>query len=323
MTIGVHLEEFHDLPVFDFPDADADADATAGLPDAASVAWRVSGPTYCDSGDEKWGARFERFLRTVDTGRVRAIVVGGWEDAYENSSAGVVTAFLGANDRLTALEAVFLGDMTFEECEISWIVQSDVTPLLAAYPALRELGVRGGTGLAFPALRHTGLETLVVESGGLGADVVRGIAGSDLPALENLELWLGTDEYGGDSSPEDLAPLLSGEAFPALRSLGLCNSVVEDQVAAAVASAPVVARLDRLDLSMGVLTDEGAAALLDGQPLTHLLELDLEHHYLSEAMAERVTAALAPHGVRVVLDDPQTAEDDGDGDVWRYVAIAE
>ncbi|MFF2774466.1 STM4015 family protein [Streptomyces sp. NPDC058052] len=319
MTIGAHLEEFHGLPVFDFPDAAS----RAALPDAAAVAWRVSGATYRDAEDEEWGALFERFLKTVDTGRVRAIVVGGWEDAYDTSSAAVVTALVGANDRLTALEAVFLGDMTFEDCEISWIVQSDVTPLLAAYPALREFGVRGGTGLAFPSLRHTGLETLVVETGGLGAEVVRGIVGSDLPALESIELWLGTDEYGGDSSPGDLAPLLSGEGFPALRSLGLCNSVVEDQVAAAVAGAPVVARLDRLDLSMGVLTDEGAAALLDGQPLTHLRELDLEHHYLTEAMRERLTAALAPHGVRVVLDDPQSAEDDGDGDVWRYVAIAE
>ncbi|MDX2297050.1 MULTISPECIES: STM4015 family protein [Streptomyces] len=319
MTIGAYLEEFHGLPVLDFADA-ASADA---LPDAAAVAWRVSGATYRDGDDPEWGGLFEDFLKTVDTHRVRAIVVGGWEDAYDTSSAAIVTALIAANDRLTGLEAVFLGDMTVEDCEISWIVQSDVTPLLAAYPALRELGVRGGSGLAFPSVRHAGLETLVVETGGLGAEVVRGIAGSDLPALERLELWLGTDEYGGDSSPADLAPLLSGEAFPALRSLGLCNSVIEDQVAAAVAGAPVVARLDRLDLSMGVLTDEGAAALLDGQPLTHLRELDLTHHYLSEAMRERLTAALAPHGVRVVLDDPQEPEDDGDGDVWRYVAVAE
>ncbi|MEU3397865.1 STM4015 family protein [Streptomyces filamentosus] len=321
MTIGVHLEEFHGLPVLDFPDAGSHDE----LPDPASVAWRVSCPTYCDPEDERWGPAFERFLKTVDAGRVRALVVGGWENAYDEdfSSAPIVAAIASASDRLTALEAVFLGDMTFEDCEISWIVQSDVTPLLAAYPGLREFGVRGGNHLVFPSVVHPNLETLVVESGGLGAEVVRGIAGSELPALERIELWLGTDEYGGDSSPADLAPLLSGEGFPALRSLGLCNSVIEDLVAAAVASAPVVARLDRLDLSMGVLTDEGAAALLDGQPLTHLRELDLEHHYLSEAMAERLTAALAPHGVRVVLDDPQEPEDDGDGDVWRYVSTGE
>ncbi|GHA77249.1 STM4015 family protein [Streptomyces termitum] len=319
MTIGAHLEEFHGLPVFDLPEAGAGGE----LPDAAAVAWRVSCGTYLDEGEEGWDAVFARFLKTVDTRRVRALVVGGWEEAYETSSAPVVTALMGANDRLTALEAVFLGDMTFEDCEISWIHQSDVTPLLAAYPGLRALGVRGGTELAFPPVRHAALESLVVETGGLPAEVVRGIAGSDLPALESLELWLGTDEYGGDASVDDLAPLLSGDSFPALRSLGLCNSVIQDQVAAAVAAAPVVARLDRLDLSMGVLTDEGGAALLGGQPLTHLRELDLEHHYLSEPMRERLTAALVPHGVRVVLDDPQSGEDDGDGDVWRYVSVAE
>ncbi|MFH9726582.1 STM4015 family protein [Streptomyces sp. NPDC017254] len=319
MTVGHYLKEFHGLPVFPFPDADTRVE----LPDAAAVAWRLSSPTYCDGDDEQWEARFERFLKSVDAGRVRALVVGGWDEAYENSSAGIVTALMGANNRLTALEAVFLGDMTGEDCEISWIVQSDVTPLLAAYPGLREFGVRGGTGLAFPPVRHTGLESLVVETGGLPAAVVRGIAGSDLPALEKLELWLGTDEYGGDSTAEDLAPLLSGSAFPALRGLGLCNSVIQDAVAEAVAGAPVVARIERLDLSMGVLTDEGAAALLDGQPLTHLTHLDLTHHYLSQAMRERVLAALAPHGVAVGLGDAQEPEDEGDGEVYRYVAVAE
>ncbi|MER5307451.1 STM4015 family protein [Streptomyces sp. NPDC002773] len=318
MTVGHHMREFHDLPVFDFPAEDARVE----LPDAAAVAWRISSPTYCEPEDEQWGPLFERFLKTVDTGRVRALVVGGWDEAYETSSAGIVAALIGANDRLTALEAVFLGDMTSEDCEISWIIQSDVTPLLAAYPALREFAVRGGMGLVFPSVRHTALETLVVESGGLGAEVVRGIAGSDLPALENLELWLGTDTYGGDSTPADLAPLLSGAAFPALRSLGLCNSVVQDEIAAAVASAPVVARIERLDLSMGVLTDEGAAALLDGRPLTHLSHLDLSHHFLSDTMRERVLAALVPHGVTVVLDDPQEP-DEYNGKVYRYVAVAE
>ncbi|MFE1547997.1 STM4015 family protein [Streptomyces sp. NPDC058718] len=327
MTIGKYQHEFHGLPVFDFPAVLADPDASpapsAELPDAEAVAWRISAPTYSDPGDEHWEPLFERFLKTVDPGRVRALVVGGWDEPYETSSAPIVAALIAARDRLTDLRAVFLGDMTFEDCEISWITQSDVTPLLAAYPALREFGVRGATELAFPSIRHDSLETLVVESGGLPAEVVRGIVGSELPALENLELWLGTDNYGGDSTVEDLAPLLTGTGFPALRSLGLCNSVIQDDIAAAVAGAPVVARIERLGLSMGVLTDEGAAALLDGQPLTHLTRLDLSHHYLSEVMRERVRAALAPHGVTVVLDDPQEAEDDGDGEVYRYVAVAE
>ncbi|MFD7319805.1 STM4015 family protein [Streptomyces sp. NPDC059875] len=319
MTISGYLQELNGLPTFDFPDRDS----TVELPDAASVAWRVSAPTYSEPGDEQWEQLFARFLADVDTARVRALVVGGWDEAYETSSAEIVAALVAAKDRLPALEAVFLGDMGFEDCEISWIQQSDVTPLLAAYPGLREFGVRGGSELAFPAIRHAGLRTLVVESGGLGAEVVRGIAGSDLPALEDLELWLGTDEYGGDSSLADLEPLLAGTRLPALRRLALRNSVLQDEIAAAVAGAPVVARLDRLDLSMGTLTDEGAEALLVGQPLTHLSHLDLSHHYLSEKMSERIVDALTPYGVTVDVDDAQEAEDDGDGEIYRYVAVAE
>ncbi|MGW2014766.1 STM4015 family protein [Streptomyces sp. NPDC001927] len=320
MTISGDMQEFHGLPVFDFPDRDA----VVELPDPASVAWRVSGPTYCGPDDEQWEQVFTRFLAGVDTHQVRALVVGGWDEAYDSSSAPIVTALVAAaEDRLTSLEALFLGDMTFEDCEISWIQQSDVTPLLTAYPRLRELGVRGGTELAFPAVRHTELRALVVETGGLGANVVRGIAGSDLPALEKLDLWLGTDEYGGDATIDDLAPVLAGTGFPALRDLALRNSVLQDEIAAAVAGAPVVARLDRLDLSMGTLTDEGAEALLMGQPLTHLTHLDLSHHYLSEKMSERIVDALTPYGVTVDVGDAQEPEDDGDGEVFRYCAVAE
>ncbi|MEU8765247.1 hypothetical protein [Streptomyces sp. NPDC048659] len=200
MTIGDHLRDFHGLPVFEFPAPGAAVE----LPEAASVAWRLSASTYADPGEESWEPLFERFLATVDTTAVRAVVVGGWEEAYDTSSAAIVKALVGANDRLTGLEAVFLGDMTVEDCEISWIIQSDVTPLLAAYPALRELGVRGGTGLAFPPVTHGALRALVVETGGLGAEVVRGVAASDLPALERLELWLGTEEYGADTTVTDL-----------------------------------------------------------------------------------------------------------------------
>ncbi|MEV5972343.1 STM4015 family protein [Streptomyces sp. NPDC051921] len=318
MTIGVHLQEFHGLPVFEFPAPGAAAE----LPDAAAVAWRLSAPTYADPEDEQWQPLFERFLATVDTARVRAVVVGGWDEPYETSSAGIVTALMGANDRLTGLEAVFLGDMTFEDCEISWIVQSDVTPLLAAYPGLHTLAVRGATGLEFPPVRHEGLRRLVLQTGGLPGRLVRNVAACPLPALEYLELWLGRDEYGNDSTPDDLEPILAGIRLPALRHLGLRNSDHQDDVAAAVANAPVVRRLAELDLSMGVLTDKGVEALLAGQPLTHLKRLDLSHHYLSEETGDRVVKALAPHGVDVDVSDRQVP-DEYDGTLYRYTAVGE
>ena len=318
MTIGNYLRVFHDLPVSEFPAPGSPAE----LPDPASVAWRLSAPTYSEAEDEPWEELFERFLATVDTSGVRALVVGGWDEAYDTSSAPIVEALVAAADRLPALEAVFLGDMLSEDCEISWIVQCDVTPLLTAYPRLATLAVRGASELAFPPLRHEGLRRLVVQTGGLPAAVVRDIGACDLPALEHLELWLGTTWYGGDSTPEDLESILSGTRLPALRTLALRNCVTQDAVAAAVASAPVVARLSELDLSLGTLTDTGAEALLAGQPLTHLKRLDLEHHYLSEEMSERIVAALAPHGVDVDVTDRQTP-DVYDGEINRYTAVGE
>ncbi|MEV7028304.1 leucine-rich repeat domain-containing protein, partial [Kitasatospora sp. NPDC093558] len=107
-----------------------------------------------------------------------------------------------------------------------------------------------------------------------------------------------------------------GSRFPALRHLGLQNSEFQDDIAAAVAHAPVMARLETLNLSMGVLTDQGAGALLEGQPLTHLRALDLHHHYLTGEMQERLREALP--GVAVDLSGAGKPDDR-----WRYVAVAE
>ncbi|AWI32090.1 STM4015 family protein [Streptomyces tirandamycinicus] len=317
MTIGSHLQVLHGLPAFDFPGADAKA---GELPDPASVAWRIAVEAY--ESEEAWEDAFARFTAAVDTTRVRALIVGAWSDVYESGPGEVVSALLAARDRLPELRALFVGDITGEECEISWINQGDVTPLLDGFPELEEFGVRGGMGLAFGAARHDRLRTLVIESGGLPAEVVRGVAACELPSLESLDLWLGTSGYGGDAELTDLGPFLAGTRLPGLRRLALRNSEIQDEIAAALAAAPVVARLDVLDLSMGTLGDQGAAALLEGQPLTHLKELDLHHHFIDAPMAERIRRALEPSGVTVNLDDVQESWDD-DGDDGRFTAVAE
>ncbi|MFI6283993.1 STM4015 family protein [Streptomyces sp. NPDC051018] len=317
MTVSDHLQELYGLPVFDFPDAGE----PVRLPAAESVAWRIAVESY--DSDEQWQEAFARFLTAVDTSGVRALIVGAWSDAYDNGPEPVVSAITAARDRLPALRAVFVGDITYEECEISWINQGLVSPLLDAFPELEEFGVRGGQGLGFESVRHGKLRSLRVETGGLGAEVVRGIAASDLPALERLDIWLGSSGYGADADVSDLEPILTGTRLPGLTYLGLRNSDIQDRIAEAVSGAPVVARLETLDLSMGTLSDEGAEALLNGQPLTHLRKLDLHHHFLDGPMVERLTAAFKETGVEVDLDDPQLAESLDDGWDHRYTAVAE
>lgn len=308
MTVDEHLTRYAGLPVHDFgPDTEP-----AGLPAAGSVAWRV-GTRFEEAGFEDV---LRRFLATVDAAQVTALIIGYWNMSYEAKESYPVDPLVAAADRFPALRSLFLGDIVMEESEISWIEHSDIGPVLAAFPELERFGVRGGSGLALDPIRSERLRELRFEAGGLPGHVVRAVAASDLPGLTELELWLGIDEYGGDATAADLAPILSGERLPALRHLGLQNSELQDEIAAAVASAPIVARLESLSLSMGVLTDEGAEALLSGQPLTHLRRLDLHHHFLSDAMMERIRAALP--GVEIDLDEQEEPDED-----WRFVAVSE
>jgi hypothetical protein len=309
-----HLTEFAGLPVMNFTPETAPDDP---LPPAGDVAWAVRG----DWGDESYPDLFARFMDAVDTTEVTALVVGFWGwDGVDGLGARTVVEAAGGFPNLRAL---FLGDILDEEYHVSWIPHEDITPLVEAFPGLERLEVRGGAGLGLSPFRSERLEVLRFESGGLPAGVVRAVAASDLPALEHLDLWLGDLNYGADTSFEDLVPFLEGVRLPALRRLGLCNSDLQDEIAEGIASAPVVARLESLALSLGVLTDRGAEMLLAGQPLTHLKTLDLHHHYLSEPMMERLRAALP--GVEVDLGAPQGAAE-WDGSDWTtsmYVALAE
>lgn len=319
-----HVEELYGLPACTFPEPGA----TTGLPEPNAVAWRIGHERW--EAKEEWEVAFGRFCAEVDITRVRALIVGIWGDPEDTDPSEVIEALLAVRDRLPALRSLFLGDITDKECKLSRISQTDVTPLLVGFPALEELRVRAGEGISmgetlklrFPALRHDALRRLVVESSGLPVDVVRGVGASELPALEHLELWLGASDDGADCEAADLEPILSGARLPRLRHLALRNSEIQDEVAVAVATAPVVAQLEVLDLSMGTLGDDGAAALLGGQRLTHLRKLDLHHNFLSEPLRQRIRQALEPEGVEVDVDqaDAECYEED-DGTVRRHISV--
>jgi hypothetical protein len=312
------LKTFAGLPIFEFGYTEASDLPEGGLPpDVAAWAWRIAVQDW-----EGPGLRdvYPLLLDVVDTTRIRAFIVGNWNcDLDMEESAAVMTApLIEAADRFPALEALFVGDMESEQNEVSWIHQSDPGPLLAAFPRLRQFGLRGGTDLTLEPFRHAQLEELTFQAGGLPPQVVRALGACDLPALTGLELYLGSRWYSGGATAEDVEGILSGSAFPMLKHLGLRDAENADEIAAAVAQAPIVARLESLDLSLGNLSDEGAAALLAGQPLTHLKTLDLHHHYLSDAMIERLREALP--GVLLNVDEQENEEAAEDE---RYIAVSE
>ena len=171
MTINQNIREFAGLPVVDVDDG-----VRAGL---ESAAWRIS-PGY-EAAPEEFAEQLDALLARTS---VEALVVGNWGEPYENPAP--IDALVAAAPRMPNLRALFLGEMTFEECEISWIKQADVTPLLAAFPSLEVLRVRGSDSLVFPPTTHANLRELAFESGGLPGRVVRGVAASDFPRLRLL-----------------------------------------------------------------------------------------------------------------------------------------
>ncbi|MFI1993977.1 STM4015 family protein [Actinoplanes sp. NPDC020271] len=302
--MGVHefLDTFAGLPVVRWDEA------TPEVPPA--VAWWMT----VERSGETFASVFEQVMELAGPAGPTALIVSDW--GTPNLEPFPVEVLTRSAARLGGLRALFLGEMSGEQCEISWIRHGDITPLLEGFPQLQHLWIRGGAGLELTPVRHENLHELVIQSGGLPGSVVRSLAACELPNLEELELWLGVAQYGGDARAEDLAPVLAGRAMPSLSWLGLRNAEITDELAAAVAAAPIVARLRVLDLSMGTLSDTGAEALLAGQPLTHLEHLVLHHHFLSREVARRLVDELPE--VEVDISDEQQVEDRG-----RYTAVSE
>jgi hypothetical protein len=272
--------------------------------------------SFDDGAGEPFVERLKAMLADPKVGQLKALLFGNWwGEVCEEGPTEAVELLIANAKKLTSLAGLFIGDVVQEENEISWIHNLDYGPLLRALPQLRELVVRGGDGLRLSKLSHAGLQALTLQTGGLAPECVRDVGAADLPELRRLTLWLGTDEYGGGATADDLAELLSGERFPKLEYLGLLNAQNADEVATAVARSKLLSRVKGLDLSMGTLTDEGAKALLASPALQSLATLNLAHHYLSD----KVVAAFKALPLEVDLSDAQSAEDEED----RYCAVSE
>jgi len=303
MTISERAEKFFGKTIQDF-----EPGTTPVM--APDTVYRLSLDYDADVSME---ALLSDFLETCDKTRLEALVIGSWGEAA-SEGPGEFLALLAAQARqLPAFKALFVGDITFEECEISWIVQGNYAALLDAYPQLQALRIRGSTSLDFPATTHTGLRELTIECGGLPGDVLRALAQSSFPALTALELWIGTDDYGFDGDVALVKKAVDKLRTPGLRSLGLRDAQIADEIAQWLAGEAWIPQLAKLDLSLGTLGDVGAKALLASPQMRGLGCLDLSHHYISEAVQDQLVAAIP----NVVLDDAQDDDED------RYVAVGE
>jgi len=177
MTVAENAVEFAGYPVEDY-------DPKKGIMRPQSAAYRLRLDYDESEAGESIVDRFDQLLADPAAPLLEALVIGSWTFEPDHSSEEIVEAIAAARDRLSKLWAIFIGDITFEEWEISWIDHSDVSPIFEAYPGLEHFRVRGGNGLSLGTLDHEHLKLLAVETGGMDAEIVRQVASARLPNLE-------------------------------------------------------------------------------------------------------------------------------------------
>lgn len=285
-----------------------------GAPDYANKIYRLEYDWDEEVPVEK---SLPAFLDGAGVEETTGLSLGMPYDTAEDLPA-LINQLIEKKAKLPKLRGLFLGEMEQEDCELSWIEQGDIGPVLAAFPALEDLRVRGGTGLKWTSSRHICLKKLIIETGGMPKVVLEGLLNSVFPELEHLELWLGTDEYGWDGTAEDVKPFLYDNPFPKLTHLGLRNCIHETEIAQLAANAPVLDQLETLDLSLGTLQDPGGEALLASEKVKQLKKLDLHYHFMSDANVRRFQDS----GLDVDVSQQEQA-DEYDGETYYYVSVGE
>ena len=221
---------------------------------------------------------------------------------------------LSKTGKLPTIRRLVVGDFTSEECEISWSSIGNVGKVWPVLPNLQYLKVHGGE-ISLGDIEHDELRELVVETGGLPGSTARKLSDVSLPKLTSLELWLGTADYGGSSAVKDLAGLLQGKGLPELKHLGLQNADFQDEIVAALCTAPIVKQLESLDVSMGVLTSDGANAMVaHADHFAHLKSINVDESWIDDAGQDALRQAF---GDRIHIGSQN------EDDEYRYVAVGE
>lgn len=218
------------------------------------------------------------------------LVIGNW-GAWEGSCQPIIDGIIENKEKFSHIQKVFIGNMDYEECEVSWIEQGNYSKLWAAMPQLKELTIKGSNDLDLGEICHEELEALTIICGGLPKSVIRSIQNAKLPKLKKLLLFIGVPNYGFDGNKNTIKKLLAHAEFPELAYLGITDSEIQDELAEVVLGSKFMGQITTLDLSNGTLTDKGGALLLEKIPqYPNIKKLDVHHSYLSENMAKKLEA---------------------------------
>lgn len=247
------------------------------------------------------------------------LIIGDWGNTWEDDCQRIIDGIVENADRFSHIERLFIGDMNFEECEVSWIMQGDYSRLWAAMPQLKSLTIKGSTDLALGKIRHENLEELVIICGGLPQSVIQSVQEARLPALKKIQLYIGVENYGFDGDAGTIREFLEKADFPKLEYLGITDSEIQDELTEVVLESKFMGQIHTLDLSMGTLTDKGGELLLKKLPSwPNVKTLDVHYNYLSDEMADK----LEQLPIEVDVSESEEA-DEYDGEIYMNAMLTE
>lgn len=251
--------------------------------------------------------------------QLTALSIGDWGNCWEDSCQPLIDGLISHAEEFSHIRSLFIGDMDYEECEVSWIIQGDYSRLWAGLPCLTDLTIKGSTDLVLGSIAHDRLESLTIICGGLPTSAIESVKRAKLPNLKKLVLYIGSDNYGFDGSSDTIRDLLDTMDFPKLSYLGIVDSEIQDELAETVLKSRYMDQIKTLDLSLGTLTDKGGALLLQELPAhPGITKLDVHYHYLSDAMMKELKAL----PIEVDLDEQNKAEN-YHGEIWMNAMLTE
>ena len=261
----------------------------------------------------------EEILADPEFPQVTQLIIGSWGSACEDDCQEILDGIRANKDKFAHVESLFVGDMDYEECEVSWILQGNYSDFWEVMPQLKELTIKGSMDLVLGDIVHQNLEALTIICGGLPVSVIQSIKKAKLPGLKKLVLYIGIENYGFDGNKDTIKALLEESDFPKLEYLGIEDSEIQDELVQVVLESKYMKQLHTLDLDNGTLTDKGGELLLGKLPsYPNIKVLDVHYHYMSEEMEEKLKA------LPIEVDTSESNEpEEYRGEIWMNAMLTE
>ena len=125
-----------------------------------------------EEGNKNAETMIEDILAEKKLSDLDEVIIGCWGESWDNGVQSILDGIVANKEKFAHIKSLFIGDMDYEECEVSWIEQGDYSALWAALPQLESLIIKGSTGLSLGQVEHANLKKLEIICGGLPKTVI-------------------------------------------------------------------------------------------------------------------------------------------------------